>query len=41
MPIFQIGNTALGYMDYDDDLKKYVNVSVYLTNQDQRNATKT
>ena len=27
-------------MNFDDHLKKYINITVYLANQDQRNATK-
>jgi hypothetical protein len=40
LPIFRFFTTNTKYLNYDDDLKKYINVSIFLETRDEFEQTK-
>jgi len=41
LPIFRFFTTGTKYLNYDDDLKKYINVTINLQTKDEFDQTKT
>ena len=39
LPIFRFFTTGGKYLNYDDELKKYINVSIYLETKDEFDQT--